>query len=110
MAGKKNITKIVARFAELLSREIRLETIILFGSYASGRDRKDSDIDLAVVSSDFGKKNEMEEMTYLLKKAHEIDLNIEPHPFTPRELKCPHRSSFAYEVLRTGKVVYRRAA
>ncbi|MFH1829963.1 MAG: nucleotidyltransferase domain-containing protein [Pseudomonadota bacterium] len=110
MAQKKNIKEIVDRFASLLAKEIHLQEIILFGSYASGRAHKDSDIDLAVVSPDFGQRNEMEEMTYLLKRAHEIDLDIEAHPFNPRELKSPHKSSFAYEILRNGKVMYKRAA
>lgn len=106
MAKKKNINKIIRQFADSLKEEIRLHKLILFGSYAKGRQHKYSDIDIAVISSDFGKRNEMEEMTYLLKKAHEIDLDIEPHPYTPREMYKPHKSSFAYKILRTGKIVY----
>lgn len=106
MVKKKNLKNIISRFAGLLNEEIRLQKMILFGSFASGRPHKDSDIDIAVVSPDFGRQGEMQEMTYLLKKAHEIDLDIEPHPYHPRELKHPHKSSLAHEILRTGKVVY----
>lgn len=106
MAKKKNIKDIIRRFANLLEEEMPLQRIILFGSYARGKPHKDSDIDVAVVSPNFGKRNEMEEMSYLLKKAHEIDLDIEPHPYNPRELRHPHKSSFAYEILKTGKTVY----
>lgn len=106
MGRKKNVKKIVLRFAELLSKEIRVRKIILFGSYASGHHRRHSDIDIAVISPHFGKENEMKEMASLLKKAHEIDIDLEPHPFTPKEFRNPPKSSFAHEILKTGKVLY----
>ena len=106
MARKKNIKDLIRRFADLLSKDLRVQKIILFGSYASGREHKNSDIDIAVVSPDLGKRNELEEMTYLLKKAHQIDFDLEPHPYNPKELKHPEKGSFAFEILKTGKVVY----
>ena len=106
MARKKNIKGIVRKFAKLLSRDIHVQKVILFGSYAHGHPHKYSDIDVAVVSPDLGKRNEMIEMSYLLKKAHEIDLDLEPHPYSPRELKHSEKGSFAYEIQRTGKIVY----
>lgn len=106
MARRKNIRTIVKRFVEILSKEMRVQKVILFGSYASGRPRRDSDVDIAVISPDLGKRNEMEEMAHLLKKAHEVDIDLEPHPFHPRELRHPEKSSFVYEILKTGKIVY----
>jgi predicted nucleotidyltransferase len=106
MARRKNIKLIVKRFVKILSREIRIQKVILFGSYASGHPHRDSDVDIAVVSPDLGKQNEMEEMAHLLKKAHEVDIDLEPHPFHPRELRHPEKCSFAYEILKTGKIVY----
>lgn len=106
MAKKKNIKSIVKRFVALLSQDIYVQKVFLFGSYAKGHPNKNSDIDIAVVSPKFGKRNEMEEMTYLLKKAHEIDIDLEPHPYHPSELKNPSKSSFVAEILRTGKVIY----
>lgn len=106
MARRKNIKRIVQLFVDILSKEIRVKKVILFGSYAGGHPHRDSDVDVAVISPDLGKRNEMEEMTLLLKKAHEVDLDLEPHPYHPRELQHPEKSSFIYEILRTGKVVY----
>jgi predicted nucleotidyltransferase len=106
MARRKNIKWIVRHFVDILSKEIRVQKVILFGSYASGHPHRDSDIDIAVISPDLGKRNEMEEMAHLLKKAHEVDIDLEPHPFNPRELRHPEKSSYAYEILKTGKVVY----
>ena len=60
--------------------------MILFGSYAKGTARKDSDIDVAVVSKKFG-VNDVTEMQWLWKKTHLVDLRIEPYPLNPRDLK-----------------------
>lgn len=106
MARKKNIKLIVKRFVEKMSSEIRIQKVILFGSYASGHPHRDSDVDIAVVSPDLGKRNEMEEMAHLLKEAHTVDIDLEPHPFHPREFRHPEKSSFVYEILKTGKIVY----
>lgn len=48
------IRRLVSEYAEALRRRIALDRIILFGSCASGDDGPDSDIDLLVVSPDFG--------------------------------------------------------
>lgn len=59
-----------------------MEKIILYGSHASGYARPDSDIDVAVVSPDFG-KDRFEEGVQLRYIAGDIDLNIEPIPLSP---------------------------
>ncbi|NIN01725.1 MAG: hypothetical protein GTO24_27590, partial [candidate division Zixibacteria bacterium] len=43
----------IRRFTELLKSKIELEKIILVGSYTRGRQKRWSDIDLAVVSKPF---------------------------------------------------------
>jgi len=42
-------TKQIEAYCRVLAREIRPQKIILFGSYASGSARADSDVDLLVV-------------------------------------------------------------
>jgi predicted nucleotidyltransferase len=39
----------------LRSNKIHGDIFILYGSYAAGKNRPDSDIDIAVISRDFGK-------------------------------------------------------
>lgn len=39
---------------ELLTRNIKVDCILLFGSQAKGTAHEDSDIDMAVISKDFG--------------------------------------------------------
>lgn len=54
----------------------------VFGSYARGTATVDSDIDVCIVSSQFG-NDYIEEMVRLRKIALTIDSRIEPVPLTP---------------------------
>lgn len=60
----------------------------VFGSWAKGKATKDSDIDVCVVSPEFG-KDYIKEMVELRKIALSVDSRIEPVPFTPEDLADP---------------------
>ena len=76
----QEVREIINRFVEaVLSRGIRVDKAILYGSYATGKENKDSDLDLAVISSDFG-KDRFEEGTMLMKLAWRIDPRLHPVP------------------------------
>ena len=52
---EKKIERIIQKFvAVLLNKGIRIEQVILYGSYASGNINPYSDIDIAIISPDFG--------------------------------------------------------
>lgn len=77
---KRQAVKVIKKFVKILKQEgISIDHIILYGSYASGRVRPDSDIDVAVVSRDFGKDRVEEGMT-LFRIAGKIDSRLEPVP------------------------------
>ena len=79
MVEKKVVEKI-EEFIKALKREnINVSKVILYGSRASGTSHEYSDIDVAVVSSDFG-KDRFEEGARLFKIACRIDTLIEPVP------------------------------
>jgi len=83
--GKIEIRKIIYQYLLLLKQDnLRISKVLLYGSYAKNRATKDSDIDLCIISPDFG-KNKAKEMSYLLKKAYKINLLIEPIPLSPSE-------------------------
>ena len=78
--GKIQAVRVVKKFVRALKREgISVDHIILYGSYASGGERPDSDIDVAVVSRDFG-KDRVEEGMALFRIAGKIDSRLEPVP------------------------------
>jgi predicted nucleotidyltransferase len=61
---------------------VSVDSAYLFGSYAKRSSSKFSDIDVAVISSDFS-EDRFEEGIKLARIAGQIDNRIEPIPFTP---------------------------
>jgi len=67
----KKIRKIVKEYIKTLKPFIQIEKAILFGSWARGRGHRDSDIDLIVISPDFGKLDFMKRLIWLSKMRRE---------------------------------------
>ncbi|MEK7203104.1 MAG: nucleotidyltransferase domain-containing protein [Patescibacteria group bacterium] len=82
----KKIQKIVRDYSRLLKIDgIPIEKIILYGSYAKGTPKKDSDIDICVLSKKFG-INPRKEGQYLFKKLWQMEnANIEPVGYSPKD-------------------------
>lgn len=100
--AKKLLIKIIKRFVAALSKEgITVDKIILYGSYAKGKARPDSDIDVAVVSRDFG-KDRTEEGMLLFRIAGEIDPRIEPVPLSVESYKNDTWVPLIYEIRTKG--------
>ena len=83
---------------------IKVNKVVLFGSYAKGEAREDSDIDLCVVSDDFG-KDRISEMQYLFKKATKIDPRIEAIPFSSNRFSYDDNSPMIYLVKKEGIIM-----
>ncbi len=80
----KEIRHAVAAFRRRLREEgIAAEKVILYGSYARGDSREYSDIDVAVVSPQFG-RDRFEEGLRLRAIAATVDSRIEPVPVSSR--------------------------
>jgi len=76
------LKEIIDKFVSLLSgKGIRVEKVILYGSFVSGNTHEGSDIDLAVVSPDFG-QDRYEEGKMLFQIAWRVDPRIEPVPIS----------------------------
>ena len=80
--GEDRSVKIVRKFVKALKQEgIPVDRVILYGSYAKGKTRPDSDIDVVVISKNFGKDRVEEGMT-LFRIAGKIDPRLEPVPIS----------------------------
>lgn len=83
----QKILKTIQAYRKVLDdQKIKVEKLILFGSQAKGKAKSSSDIDLCVVSSQFG-KNRFEERVRLMKLTIGVGDDIEPHPYSPSGLK-----------------------
>lgn len=88
----------------LVSLGIDPERVILYGSFAQGQAREDSDIDLIVVSKDFEGKNLRERLEILGIAASRIMQPVQAQGYTPQEIDSEEKSSFIKEILKYGKV------
>ena len=96
------ITSIILRFVDVLnSKGIRVEKAVLYGSYASGNVHTGSDLDLAIISPDFG-KNRFEEGKMLLQIAWRIDPRLEPIPISSDSYENDTWVPLIYEIKENG--------
>ena len=76
-----SIEKTVRKFVEAAGQRCRVKEAYLYGSQAKGTASAWSDIDIALISSDFS-DDVFEERIALMHIAAKIDDRIEPYPFT----------------------------
>ena len=93
------IMESIKKYVEKISQYYKIEEIILFGSYAKGTENEDSDIDIAIISSDFS--DIIEDGAKLIGFTWKIDTRIEPHPITTEDYKKVS-NPFIREVVDTG--------
>jgi predicted nucleotidyltransferase len=103
---KRKIKSIVKNFIKALKKHnIKIEIVILYGSCAKGTADIDSDIDVAVISPDFG-KDKFEEAILLKKISEEVYLGISPEPYSIEEYKQASQNEFLYqEIIKKGKII-----
>lgn len=87
-----------------LKKEIKINSVILFGSRASEDHTVWSDYDICIVSNDFTKLNKWDRMDLVLSKWHG-ERALEPICYTSEELEnCNY--TLAYEIIDKGKIIY----
>lgn len=90
----------VKKFAEIVRVHLPVCDVLLYGSYADGRARQYSDIDVAVVVDEYnGDLLGMKARLFRLRR--EVDVRIEPL-LLERKHDPAH---FLEEIVRTGKMI-----
>ena len=101
---KKAVLTIISDFAKALEfQNIKPKQIILFGSYASGQQQEDSDIDLVVISDDFEGKDYWQRIDILSAAIYKVFKPIEAIAITPEEWQ--NSNSPIIDRARKGEVV-----
>ncbi len=77
--------QIISHYLALLQKKIVLEGVLLFGSFAWGKPTKHSDVDLAIISSDFKKiKNSLQWLSRMRdEKSCQVAMDV--IGYTPEE-------------------------
>ena len=96
----KNILEIIIKYIQELSKEISIDKVIIFGSYAKNTYNEDSDIDIAIFSKDFKTTSIIEDMSFLLIKTSGLGIDLQPQPFTLDDYSNP--DGLVKEILDTG--------
>jgi predicted nucleotidyltransferase len=99
---KREVIDKVNRYADVIKAYFPVKMVILFGSYARGNPREESDIDVAVVVDQIS-DDCLESEARLNRLRRSIDLRIEPVLIETDE-KDPE--GFFEEIMRTGEIIY----
>lgn len=100
---KKQVIELVKQYADLVVKNMIVNRIILYGSYAKGNYREDSDIDVAViVPREEVSKNILDDMAKLFKLRRAISTDIEPVLLIDEK----DNSGFLESISEYGEIVY----
>ncbi len=100
---KEQVRKLVEEYAKVVVANMIVNKIILYGSYARGDYRANSDIDVAVVVSKKDvQKNILKQMGQLVRLTRNISFDIEPILL----IEDDDRSGFLESISKYGEVVY----
>ena len=97
----------IETYLSAVRQQYRIEKAILFGSYAKGTQREDSDIDLLLLSPDFKSIHMLDRLEKLGWIAWQAKTSyIQPIGYTPEEYENADDFHLIAEVRDTGLVVY----
>ena len=100
MLDKETVVKLAEQYALEVVKLLNPQAVVLFGSYAKGTAKADSDIDIAVILNDFtGDYLEIYKQLYRLRR--NISADIEPVLLDSSR----DDSGFVAEVLKTGQIL-----
>lgn len=114
MAGKKTKEELNALLNSVIQRlreNIEVDEILLFGSYAKGTEKDESDIDVAVISPELDTRNPIFENTLAVHRKSNIYepylqlLAFPSETFYEEKFIDP---GFIQEIKRTGKSIYKK--
>lgn len=98
---KAELKKKIIKFYEAIKAKYAVKKVFIFGSYANGNPRKDSDIDVGVVL-DIPYRNKIDINAELWMIAGRIDSKIEPFYIGWSEYKNHAPASVLAEIVRQG--------
>lgn len=98
----RRVINTVKQYIKLIPKEVGVKKAYLFGSYARGKEKEESDIDIAVVIENMPDFFSTQKLLMQLRR--NVDLRIEPHPIMEQDFNSSN--PFAWEIEKTGIKVY----
>jgi predicted nucleotidyltransferase len=99
------VKKIISETLDCLAEYLPVHSAYLFGSYAAGLARDNSDIDIAVFSPSVETMRLEEKVNLISMVQQYIKAEVEIHLFSSRRLKHARPTNFYGYILKTGKKI-----
>lgn len=110
MAGKVNPKTVVKEYLKNIPDNIKIDGVFLFGSYATGKARKNSDLDLIVLSPNFKNISFIKRLEMLSKFRKSKATRLTPMDiigYTSEEFKKIGEESLVLQkAKKEGKMIY----
>ncbi|MDI6602527.1 MAG: nucleotidyltransferase domain-containing protein [Patescibacteria group bacterium] len=107
---KINVKKLIKEYLKCFPKNVKVEGVFLFGSYATGKIRRDSDVDIIVISPDFKKISFIKRLELLSQlRQSEITRSVPMDilGYTPEEFAEIDKESIVMrQAKKEGKMVY----
>jgi len=103
MAGNaQTVIELAKQFINDVRKEMKIDKVYLYGSYAKNNQNDYSDVDLCFFSQEFENKPRVDVLLrlFLLKQKYDKDVLIEPNAFPTSEIG--NGNPFVNEVIKTG--------
>lgn len=94
----QRIIDTIKQYILTIPKNFGVKKVYLFGSFAKGNEKEESDIDVALVLENM--PDFFVAQRQLLKLRRKIDLRIEPHPINEQDFNS--LNPLAYEIEQTG--------
>lgn len=102
------ISALRATLPKIESKGIPVQSMYLYGSYAHGRPKPYSDVDVAVISPVFG-DNIIKDTVRLLEVFEQTELMVEPRAYSTEEYATAQPGTFLHEeIIKKGICVYEK--
>ena len=106
VTSQADLAERISDFVRRLQPAIKVEAVVLYGSYAKGTANEWSDIDIAVISPDFDGLSTWDCQEVIARATVGRAYRIAPIGYPSSEYRNPGPHSFLREIIRTGRVVY----
>jgi predicted nucleotidyltransferase len=105
VADIETVNRIIRQYINDVKEKMPIDKVYLYGSYAKGNPRDDSDVDLCFFSKDFDYNKKWDILTELfcIKAKYDRELLIEPNAFPTSEIE--NDNPFVDEILQTGQEI-----
>ncbi len=101
----QSVINSVNNYISEIPKEFNIRKVFLFGSYAKGTAKEESDIDIALVLWEM--KDFFEVQKQLMRLRRKIDLRIEPHPIDENDFNT--NNPFASEIIKNGIEIFSKS-